>query len=197
MLQRRPARPRPAGGAGRRGRPAGGRRCRRGPGRVIHLAAKVERHRAVGRLRAGQRRRHPDRRRGLPAAGVPRLVHVSSPSVAHAGAVAGRRGRRPGRPGARPRPVRAEQGAGRASRAGRRTPRARPSSRSGRTWSGAPATRSWSAGSWNGPGRPAALDRLRRRAGRHHLRQQRGRRAGRGAGPLRRGSRPGSRGDQR
>ena len=51
--------------------------------------------------------------------GVGRLVHVSSPSVAHVGdPLVGRRGR-PGRPRARPRPLRAQQGDGRAAGSGR------------------------------------------------------------------------------
>ena len=117
------------------------------------------------------------------AAGVGRLVHVSSPSVAHAGAAAGRR-RAPARPtrDAGPRPLRPVQGG-------------RPSCS---RW---PPTRAelavlvvrphlvWGPGDTQlvgrivaaGPGRPAAADRLRRRADRHDLRRQRRRRAGRGA----------------
>ena len=62
------------------------------------------------------------------AAGVGRLVHVSSPSVAHAGSLAGRRRRGAGRPGRARGPLRAEQGRGRAARAGRRRTRRWPCS---------------------------------------------------------------------
>ena len=54
---------------------------------VVHLAAKVDVTGPLARVRPRQRRRHPQRAStACRAAGVARLVHVSSPSVAHAGA---------------------------------------------------------------------------------------------------------------
>ena len=79
---------------GRGARRAGRRRAPRREGR---------RGRAVAGLRADERRGHPaPARRRVRAAGVARFVHVSSPSVAHAGARPGRRGSRPGGPPAEP-----------------------------------------------------------------------------------------------
>ena len=86
----------------------------------MHLAAKVD---VVGPWRDYARTNvdgHPaPARRRLRAAGVARFVHVSSPSVAHAGDALVGAGAGPADPGARPRPLRPQQGVGRAGGAGR------------------------------------------------------------------------------
>ena len=109
---------------------------------VIHLAAKVN---VVGpedeyvRINVRGTRAVVD---ACLAAGVERLVHVSSPSVAHPGkSLVGAR-RRPGGPDDRTRTVRPQQGPRGAGRARCRRRRNSPSLRSGRTWCGARATRS-------------------------------------------------------
>ena len=123
-------------------------------------------HRAVRRVRGGQRRGDPaPARRGAVGGGRPvraRLVAVGRAPRP----LAGRCGRRSGRPRARPRQLRPHQGGGRAARArGARPRRSGASSWSGRTWSGDRETRSWSGGSSTAPapggcrcsGRGAAL----------------------------------------
>ena len=181
MLQRRPSGLPLPRGARRRRRP----RRRRGPRSAGQDAVRAPRRqgrrgRPVGGLRARQRRGHPHGRGRLPARpACGRLVQVSSPSVAHAGrSLVG--------VGAGPPTRRTPAGttpAPRRSPSRRRWPPTAPTSRSwrsGRTWSGDPATPSWSARivARARAGRlPGA--RLRRRAHRHHLRRQRRRRAGR------------------
>ena len=75
-----------AGGPRRRRRPDRGGAGRARAGRRGAPGRQGQRDRRLGRLRAGQRRRHPARssRPAAPPA-CARLVHVSSPSVAHAG----------------------------------------------------------------------------------------------------------------
>ena len=107
-------------------RRAVGRGRRRRQDAVVHLAAKVDVTGPLADFAARERRRHPHAaRRRPPARASRRFVHVSSPSVAHAGASLVGRGAGAGRPGARPRPLRPEQGDGRAARAGRRRADAR------------------------------------------------------------------------
>ena len=129
------------------------RRAVAGQDAVVHLAAKVDVHRPVAGVRRGPT--SPGTAAVVAAcraAGVGRLVHVSSPSVAHAGSSLVGVGAGPGRSGPGPGGVRAEQGRRRADRAGGRRRRTWRSRRSGRTWSGGRATPSWSAGWSTGPG---------------------------------------------
>ena len=119
---------------------------------VVHLAAKVDvvgpwpeyaRTNVDGTRRAARRRR---------AAGVARFVHVSSPSVAHAGDALVGAGAGPADPGgARGHYARSKALAEQLALAADE-PRRSPSSPSARTWCGGPGTRSSSAGSSTGPG---------------------------------------------
>ena len=148
---------------------------------VVHLAAKVDVTGSRARLRAHQRDRHPQRARrpaGRPASR--RLVHVSSPSVAHAG----RRWSVP----APARPTRSGPAA--------TTPAARrwPSCSRSAADPGPPAVVAirphlvWGPGDTQLVGRIVEraragrlfAHRFRGRADRHHLRRQRRRRARRG-----------------
>ena len=121
---------------------------------VVHLAAKVA---VTGRGRSSSAPTSTapaacSGGAGRPACGE--FVYVSSPSVAHTRALAGRRRRRAGRPGPRARRLLPQQGEAEllALAADRRASR---SWRCARTWSGARATRSWSADRRRGraPGR--------------------------------------------
>ena len=109
-------------------------RGRHRPGRRARRRARPGGRRAPG----GQGGRSPDRRREFEAvnvggtrllldearaAGVRRFVHVSSPSVAHVGPLAGRSRRRTGRPRARPGTVRADARPRPSARARGRRPR--------------------------------------------------------------------------
>ena len=85
-------------------------------------------------------------------AGVSRFVQVSSPSVAHAGSALAGVGAEPADPAACARRVRADEGRGRAARAGTRLRRASASSRSARTSCGVRVTRSSSPASSSAPG---------------------------------------------
>ncbi len=123
----------------------------RGHQAVIHLAAKVG---FTGPWSAYQRANVDGTRAVLNAcrsAGVTRLVHVSSPSVAHAGRPLVGEGAAPADPhGARGAYARskalAEQVALRRDRE-----RACRGRRSGRTWCGGPMIRNWSPGWFGGP----------------------------------------------
>ena len=153
-----------AAAPGRAGLPRGARRRRRprppsrGRGRgqdaVVHLAAKVDVVGPWADYAAHQRRRAPGsvvdacRAAGVRPAGA-RLLAVGGARRAGrwSGAGAG-----PADPRPRPRALRPDQGDRRAARAGRGRPGPRRAWRSARTWSGGPATPSWSAGSSSGPG---------------------------------------------
>ena len=106
-----PGRARAARGAGRRRRPGRGPAGRRRAGRRGPSRRQGQHHRRVAGLPAGQHRRAP--RPSSTPAGPPacaRLVHVSSPSVAHAGeslvGVGGRSRRSGPAPGGRTRGAR-------------------------------------------------------------------------------------------
>ena len=171
----------------------------RGQDAVVHLAAKVDVTGAWADYAARQRRRAPPR--SSTPAGPPasrRLVHVSSPSVAHAGSALVGAGAGPADPGPRPRALRAHQGDGRAARPGRR--RAGPGRRRGPAAPGLGTRRhpAGRAGSSSAPG-PAGCRSSARGAALidTHLRRQRRRRPRRRRRPLRRGPRRGARGLQR
>ena len=144
----------------------------------MHLAAKVD---VVGPWADYQRANVDGTRRSSTAcraAGVGRLVHVSSPSVAHAGLGAGR-----GAAPARPTRDRARGHYARSKAVAERLALARGRSGPGRRRDppapgvGARATPSWSRGWWSGPA-PAGCPLVGSGAALidTHLRRQRGRR---------------------
>ena len=89
------------------------------------------------------------------AAGVPRFVQVSSPSVAHAGRPLCGAGAEPADPASARGHYARTKAAAERRRPGRRLVPTWPCSPSGPTWCGGRATPSWSPDSWPAPGRVA------------------------------------------